>query len=125
MSGPVRAPEDGELHNAPLSEEERFRVGPYSVLTRAVEKQTQVLIHCRNNKKLLARVKVFDRHCNMILQDVTEFSEPSKKAAAKKSLAPRERFIRNLFLRGDTVVVVLLNPFEQGPTIGAPSGSLS
>lgn len=27
---------------------------------------------CRNNRKLLARVKAFDRHCNMILENVRE-----------------------------------------------------
>ena len=32
----------------------------------------QVLINCRNNHKLLGRVKAFDRHCNMILENVTE-----------------------------------------------------
>jgi LSM domain len=26
----------------------------------------------RNNRKLLARVKAFDRHCNMILENVRE-----------------------------------------------------
>ena len=31
----------------------------------------QVLINCRNNKKLLGRVKAFDRHCNMVLENVT------------------------------------------------------
>jgi small nuclear ribonucleoprotein (snRNP)-like protein len=32
----------------------------------------QVLINCRNNKKLLGRVKAFDRHCNMVLENVKE-----------------------------------------------------
>jgi len=32
----------------------------------------QVLINARNNHKLLGRVKAFDRHCNMILENVTE-----------------------------------------------------
>ena len=32
----------------------------------------QVLINCRNNRKLLGRVKAFDRHCNMILENVKE-----------------------------------------------------
>lgn len=41
-------------------------VGPLSLLKRAVEKDIQVLINVRNNKKLLARVKAFDRHCNMV-----------------------------------------------------------
>lgn len=26
----------------------------------------QVLINCRNNRKILARVKAFDRHSNMV-----------------------------------------------------------
>lgn len=33
---------------------------------------TQVLINCRNNRKLLGRVKAFDRHCNMVLENVKE-----------------------------------------------------
>jgi small nuclear ribonucleoprotein (snRNP)-like protein len=31
-----------------------------------------VLISLRNNKKLLARVKAFDRHSNMVLENVKE-----------------------------------------------------
>lgn len=36
-----------------------------AVLLRAVKSNSQVLINVRNNHKLLARVKAFDRHCNM------------------------------------------------------------
>jgi len=32
----------------------------------------KVLINCRNNKKLLGRVRAFDRHCNMVLENVRE-----------------------------------------------------
>lgn len=42
-------------------EEEEFNTGPLSVLTQSVKSNTQVLINCRNNKKLLGRVKAFDR----------------------------------------------------------------
>jgi small nuclear ribonucleoprotein D2 len=38
-------------------EEEEFTIGPLSLLTQAVKNNTQILISCRNNKKLLARVK--------------------------------------------------------------------
>jgi small nuclear ribonucleoprotein D2 len=34
-----------------------------------------VLISLRNNKKLLARVKAFDRHANMVLENVKEVGE--------------------------------------------------
>ena len=81
-------------------EEEEFRTGPLSVLTTSVKTNSQVhartgalcgpsvqtsrtprfdlsplpqvLINCRNNHKLLGRVKAFDRHCNMIMENVTE-----------------------------------------------------
>jgi small nuclear ribonucleoprotein (snRNP)-like protein len=67
-----------------------FETGPLEMLTQAVKTNSQVisdcavvqsvhnyvfasptllrqvLINCRNNKKLLARVKAFDRHCNMV-----------------------------------------------------------
>ncbi len=53
-------------------EQEEFNTGPLSVLTQSVKNNTQVLINCRNNKKLLGRVKAFDRHCNMVLENVKE-----------------------------------------------------
>lgn len=48
-------------------EQEEFNTGPLSVLTQSVKNNTQVLINCRNNKKLLARVKAFDRFVYFIL----------------------------------------------------------
>jgi hypothetical protein len=47
------------------TEEEEFARGPLSVLLHSAKTNSQVLINCRNNHKLLARVKAFDRHCNM------------------------------------------------------------
>ena len=68
---------------------------------------TQVLISCRNNRKLLARVKAFDRHCNMVLENVkemwTEGGGQGKKGVSK------DRFISKMFLRGDSVILVLLS----------------
>ena len=32
----------------------------------------EVLINCRNNRKILARVKAFDRHMNMVLENARE-----------------------------------------------------
>jgi hypothetical protein len=51
-------------------EEEAFRKGPLSILTESVTTNAQVLINVRNNRKLLGRVKAFDRHCNMVLENV-------------------------------------------------------
>ena len=36
-------------------EEEEFNTGPLSVLTQSVKNNSQILIDCRNSKKLLGR----------------------------------------------------------------------
>lgn len=66
-------------------EDEEFSTGPLSVLTQSVKNNTQVLINCRNNKKLLGRVKAFDRHCNMVLENVKEmWTEVPRLGKGKK-----------------------------------------
>ncbi|XP_032870201.1 small nuclear ribonucleoprotein Sm D2 [Amblyraja radiata] len=98
-------------------EEEEFNTGPLSVLTQSVKNNTQVLINCRNNKKLLGRVKAFDRHCNMVLENVKEmWTEVPKSGKGKKKSKPvnKDRYISKMFLRGDSVIVVLRNPLITG-----------
>lgn len=95
-------------------EEEEFSTGPLSILTQSVKNNTQVLINCRNNRKLLARVKAFDRHCNMVLENVkemwTELPKPGKGQKKKGKPVAKDRFISKMFLRGDSVILVLKNP---------------
>ena len=94
-------------------EENEFTTGPLSVLMQSVKKNTQVLINCRNNHKLLARVKAFDRHCNMVLENVKEmWTEVPKvgKGQAQARPVSKDRYISKMFLRGDTVILVLRNP---------------
>ncbi|VDL85260.1 unnamed protein product [Nippostrongylus brasiliensis] len=94
-------------------EQEEFNVGPLSILNNSVKNNAQVLINCRNNKKLLGRVKAFDRHCNMVLENVKEMwtEQPKTGKGKKKAKAvPKDRFISKMFLRGDSVILVLKNP---------------
>ncbi len=94
-------------------EEDEYRTGPLSVLTQSVKTNGQVLINCRNNHKLLARIKAFDRHCNMILENVKEmWTEIPKTGKGKKGSRPvnKDRFVSKMFLRGDSVIMVLRNP---------------
>ncbi|CAH7433127.1 small nuclear ribonucleoprotein Sm D2 [Phodopus roborovskii] len=98
-------------------EEEEFNTGPLSVLTQSVKNNTQVLINCRNNKRLLGRVKAFDRHCNMVLENVKEmWTEVPKSGKGKKKSKPvnKDRYISKVFLCGDSVIVVLWNPLIAG-----------
>ena len=93
-----------ELTPEELEEREKheFQTGPLSVLTESVRNNTQVLINCRNNRKLMGRVKVlflvpvqlcnriqaFDRHCNMVLENVKEmWVERPKTAKGKGSFS--------------------------------------
>eukprot|EP01094_Clydonella_sp_ATCC50884_P010390 TRINITY_DN2000_c0_g1_i1.p1 TRINITY_DN2000_c0_g1~~TRINITY_DN2000_c0_g1_i1.p1 ORF type:complete len:122 (+),score=38.96 TRINITY_DN2000_c0_g1_i1:82-447(+) len=96
-----------------MSEDERLKTGPLSVLADAVSSNAQILIMVRNNRKLFGRVKAFDRHCNMVLVNVREmWSEVPKtgKGRAKAKPVNRDRYISKMFLRGDSVIVVLPNP---------------
>ena len=98
--------------------EEIFHEGPLSLLTKAVKTNSQVLINCRNNRKILARVKAFDRHMNMVLEQAcemwTEMPRSSGTGASGKGKRAkpqnRERFIPKMFLRGDSVIIVIKNP---------------
>ena len=89
-------------------EKEDYSKGPLSILMNSATKNTQVLISLRNNHKLLARVKAFDRHCNMVLENVKElWSETNRKGG---SATHKDRYIGKMFLRGDNVVIVVANP---------------
>ncbi|KAL5039900.1 mRNA splicing protein, variant 2 [Batrachochytrium dendrobatidis] len=66
-------------------EEAEFQTGPLSILTQAVKNSSQVLVVCRNNRKLLARVKAFDRHCNMVLENVKEKLHKPEKESKRQS----------------------------------------
>ncbi|ODA79786.1 hypothetical protein RJ55_05380 [Drechmeria coniospora] len=78
-------------------EEYEFSAGPLSLLQTAVRNRVQVLISIRNNRKLLARVKAFDRHCNMILENVKEmWTETSKTDGGKTKSINKDRFISKM-----------------------------
>lgn len=87
--------------------DENFDIGPFSTLLDSVRGGEQIVVSLRNNRKILGRVKAFDRHLNMILEDVCETWIEKPKGVPKSKPIPRERFFTKLFLRGDSVVYVL------------------
>lgn len=91
-------------------EQEEFTRGPFAILNSALERRFPVLISLRNGHKLLGTVKAFDRHCNLVMTDVTEvWTERGRrgKGAKKARAANKERFLSKLFLRGDSVILVV------------------
>ena len=87
---------------------EEFNEGPLKLLTESVKNQNKVLISLRNNKKLIGRVKAFDRYFNMLLTDVKEmWTEVGKDGKVKN----KDVFKGKLFLRGDNIILVLRKRF--------------
>jgi small nuclear ribonucleoprotein D2 len=91
--------------------------GPFKVLFNAVRNNTQVLVNVRNNHKLLGRVKAYDRHMNLLLEDVKEmWTETSKGGksinghAARGTSVNKDRYVNKMFLRGDSVILIVSNP---------------
>ena len=107
-------------------QEDEFATGPLSVLRECCRTQTQVLINCRNNRKLLGRIKAFDRHMNMVLENVKEmWTEVPRTGKGKKAARPvnKDRFISKMFLRGDSVILVLRNPLAKKEEPVAAAGA--
>ena len=60
------------------------------------------MINCRNNRKLLGRVKAFDRHCNMVLENVKEmWTEAPKTGKGKAKAKPVNRVSHGFWLSMD------------------------
>ena len=78
-----------------ILEEHELTTGPLSILQTATRSHSQVLISCRNNRKLLARVKAFDRHCNMVLENVKEMWTEKPKGGKGKGVN-KDRFISKM-----------------------------
>mmetsp|Transcript_61559 Transcript_61559/g.178532 ORF Transcript_61559/g.178532 Transcript_61559/m.178532 type:complete len:117 (+) Transcript_61559:130-480(+) len=99
-----------EGESAPTAD---LKSGPFSVLYKAVRNNTQVLVNVRNNHKLLGRVKAYDRHMNLLLEDVKEmWTETSKggKGQTRGSAVNKDRYVSKMFLRGDSVIIIVSNP---------------
>ena len=94
-------------------EEQLGTTGPFSVLWTSATENTQVMVKIRNNHTLLGRVKAFDRHFNLLLEGVKEFWEEPPKGG-KGEYIYRERMIAKMFVRGDSVILVLKNPGYEG-----------
>ncbi|KAK7834397.1 hypothetical protein U0070_017583, partial [Myodes glareolus] len=78
----------------------------------SVKNNMHVLINCCNNKKLLGWR--FDRHCNMVLENM--WTEVPKSSKGKKKFKPvnKDGYISKMFLCGDSVILVLWNLLTAG-----------
>lgn len=84
-----------------------YKVGPLSILQNALNNHMQVLINCRNNKKLLCRVKAFDKHLNMVLENVREMwvENPLRKGKGKVCISNKSnyKYLRKFIFLGKKI----------------------
>lgn len=97
---------EGVSSAAESIEKANFAAGPFSILDGAVRDGYQVFIQCRNNKSLMGTVVAYDKHFNVVLRDVVELSGNDGGDRA-------ERHIKNMFLRGESVIFVVKLPPKE------------
>ena len=98
-------------------EQDEFECGPMRLLTESCRARTPVLVLLRNDHRLLGYVRAFDRHCNMVMQECREIwregagrKKRTGKGRKRAEGVDRERFVSKLFVRGDSVVVIVRPP---------------
>ena len=93
-----------------LSEMASLSKGPMAPIVTAVYEKQPIIVSLRSNRKLHGYIKAVDRHWNMILEQVIEFTPQPKTKSDGPPPEPRRRKINRLFLRGDNVICVFPNP---------------
>jgi small nuclear ribonucleoprotein D2 len=92
-------------------EQDEFAQGPMRLLTEATTIGAPILIHLRNDHRLVAKVRAFDRHCNMVLESVKEYWREGGggrgRGTKRRKGVERERHVSKMFLRGDSVILVV------------------
>ena len=66
---------------------------PLDALNRARDKR--VIVELKNNKQYIGKLKAFDIHINVVLEDAEEYTDGQMK-----------RKLGMVFVRGDTITVI-------------------
>jgi len=62
-----------------------FSSGSFRLLANSVKTNSQILISCKNKRKIIGRIKAFDRHMNIFMENVREiWNEPSEDDSKNK-----------------------------------------
>jgi small nuclear ribonucleoprotein D2 len=77
---------------------------PFYSLSESIKNNRPIIIFLRNNRKLIGYLRAYDRHMNLILENVKEIQSKETSAKIKNF---NERYFSKLVLRGDSVVIIL------------------
>lgn len=77
---------------------------PFCPLSDSVKNNRPLIIFLRNNRKLVGYLRAYDRHMNLVLENVKEIC--NKKNFSQNGNF-NERYFSKLILRGDSIVIIL------------------
>ncbi|RVD92745.1 hypothetical protein TUBRATIS_007340 [Tubulinosema ratisbonensis] len=80
-----------------------LKEGPFKLLYKAKTEHLKIVIGLKNNHKIYANLKEYDRHFNFILLDALEIF---KRKGKGKQVTHRK--LGDIYLRGDNVVLIAL-----------------
>ena len=94
-----------------------LRQGPHSLLWRALRDRIRVRVTLRRINSIrgvcVGHLQAFDRHMNLLLVDAAETTTPKMRNPARAR--PRTRYLAQVLVRGDNVVLVALEGGASRP----------
>mmetsp|Transcript_17470 Transcript_17470/g.39560 ORF Transcript_17470/g.39560 Transcript_17470/m.39560 type:complete len:83 (-) Transcript_17470:8-256(-) len=79
---------------------------PYDFLTASIKNNKNVMLVLRNNKRIIGKVVNYDKHLNLLLDNVIEIKFNAEKFS--DSIKIKSQFMSKVFLRGDNIVLILI-----------------
>ena len=93
------------------SDSETYKTGPFRLLYAAVhDPKCSILVQCRNDRKILAKLVAFDHHFNLVLNNALEIYT---KTTSGGEASHDTRHIGKMLLRGDGVVLITRVPDDE------------
>nr|BAS01788.1 mRNA splicing factor [Amorphochlora amoebiformis] len=93
-----------------LGNGEATQIGPYVFIKSIIKSNSKIIIETTNNRKYHGYLRIFDRYCNLIIEDVTEMWIEKKNTGSDNStslsLVSLEKYYPRLFIRGDSVILI-------------------
>ena len=90
------------------SDSSSYKTGPFRLLYDAVhDPKSSILVQCRNDRKILAKLVAFDHHFNLVLTNALEIW--TRQGEEQHST----RHIGKMLLRGDGVTLVTRVPEDE------------
>eukprot|EP00392_Amoebophrya_sp_AT5.2_P012517 g12622.t1 len=80
-----------EVEGASATARDNPGEGPFTLLQKAVRDNGQILINLRSTRKIIARLKAYDRHMNMVLEQAREMWVEQPKGSKKSKPINKDR----------------------------------